>query len=108
VESPPATLADIRDSTPLNAQQIRQLPPGVSPVQFVFDKLKHEGVIASRQIREMNFDLLVMGHPQGLGCYCSVEATRTSSNITVHCVSRHFTSGPSSASSFWAVAKSNH
>jgi CO dehydrogenase maturation factor len=77
VAPPAATLADIRDSTPLNAQQIKQLPPGMSPGQFVLDKLRTEGVIATRQIRETDFDLMVMGHPQGPGCYCSVNQALT-------------------------------
>jgi CO dehydrogenase nickel-insertion accessory protein CooC1 len=31
IEAPAATLADIRDSTALDAGQIKQLPPGASP-----------------------------------------------------------------------------
>jgi CO dehydrogenase maturation factor len=75
---PPAwTLADVRDSTPLNARQIKSLPPGTSPDQFVLDALRDKGVIAPRRLRELDFDLLVMGHSEGPGCYCRVNQALT-------------------------------
>lgn len=77
VEPPAATLADIRDSTPFDARQIKNLPPGMSPDQFILDKLRAEGVIVNRQIREIDVDLMVMGHPQGPGCYCRVNGALT-------------------------------
>lgn len=77
VAPPPVTLADIRDSTPLNARQIKSLPAGMSPDRFVLDKLRAEGVIANRQLREIDVDLMAMGHPQGPGCYCSVNQALT-------------------------------
>lgn len=77
VEPPPVTLADIRDSTPLNARLIKQLPVGTSSADFVYGRLTGEGVIAHRQIRNLDVDLLVMGHPQGPGCYCNVNQALT-------------------------------
>jgi CO dehydrogenase maturation factor len=77
VEPSPVTLADIRDSTIFNARLIKQLPVGTSPADFVYGKLAGEGVIAHRQIRNLDFDLLVMGYPQGPGCYCGVNQALT-------------------------------
>lgn len=76
--APPAcTLADVRDSTPLNARQIKSLPPGTSPDGYIRDKLMQHGVIARRQLRGSPFDLLVMGHGEGPGCYCRVNQALT-------------------------------
>jgi CO dehydrogenase maturation factor len=77
VISPAWTLADVRDSTPLNARQIKSLPPGTSPSSFIRDKLINHGVIAQRQLRGIPFDLLVMGHSEGPGCYCRVNQALT-------------------------------
>lgn len=75
---PPAwTLADVRDSTPLNARQIKNLPPGTSPGTFIRDKLINHGIIAQRQLRDVPFDFLVMGHSEGPGCYCRVNGALT-------------------------------
>lgn len=75
---PPAwTLADVRDSTPLNARQVKSLPPGTSPESFIRDKLINHGVIAQRQLRGIPFDLLVMGYSEGPGCYCRVNGALT-------------------------------
>ena len=46
IDTPAFTLADIRDSTPLDAGQIKQLPPGTSPARFVRNRLASEGVTA--------------------------------------------------------------
>jgi CO dehydrogenase maturation factor len=81
---PPAwTLADVRDSTPLRARQIRALPPGMSPDQFILNTLKDRGVIANCQIREMHFDLMFMGHSEGPGCYCNVNQALTKALATI-------------------------
>jgi CO dehydrogenase maturation factor len=77
LEPPSATLADIRDNTPFNARQIRGLPPGMSPTQFVLKQLKTREVIAGRKLRGMAFDLMAMGHGEGPGCYCSVNQALT-------------------------------
>ena len=77
VPPPTLTLADARDSTPLNARQIKSLPPGTSPGSFIRDKLLNHEVIAQRQLREIPFDLLVMGHSEGPGCYCRVNGALT-------------------------------
>jgi CO dehydrogenase maturation factor len=73
INPPSMTLADLRDNTPLNAREIRNLTPGVSPSQFVLDQLRTRDVIAERQVREMIFDIMVMGHSEGPGCYCSIN-----------------------------------
>jgi CO dehydrogenase maturation factor len=55
------TIADIRD-------EVRQeVPPGFSRSDYF--KLKLEGIISENKY----FDLLVMGRPEGAGCYCSVN-----------------------------------
>jgi len=55
------TIADIRD-------QVRQeVPPGFSRSDYF--KLKLEEIISENKY----FDLLVMGRPEGAGCYCSVN-----------------------------------
>lgn len=77
IDAPAVTLADIRDSTPLDAGQIKQLPSGTSPARFVRNRLASEGVIARRRLRELDFDLLLMGHGQGPGCYCRINQALT-------------------------------
>ncbi len=83
IERQPVTLADIRDTTPLDARQIRQLPPGVSPAQFVLDRLQKEGVIVHRQIREIDIGLMAMDHPEGPGCDCRVNQALTQALTTL-------------------------
>lgn len=73
VDPPSMTLADLRDNTPLNAREIRNLTPGAPPSQFILDQLRTKDIIAERQVREMIFDLMVMGHGEGPGCYCSIN-----------------------------------
>jgi CO dehydrogenase maturation factor len=72
---PPAwTLADVRDKTPVNACQIKALPPGTSPSRIIHDKLVSSGVIAQRQLQDGTaFDLLIMGHSEGPDCYCRIN-----------------------------------
>jgi len=72
---PPAwTLADVRDKTPVNARQIKALPPGTSPSRIIRDKLVNRGVIAQRQLQDgPAFDLLIMGHSEGPGCCCRIN-----------------------------------
>ncbi|MCB0013434.1 MAG: AAA family ATPase [Anaerolineales bacterium] len=77
IDAPAVTLADIRDDTPLDAGQIKQLPPGTSPARFVRDRLASDGVIARRRLRELAFDLLLMGHGQGPGCFCRINQALT-------------------------------
>lgn len=77
IDPPSMTLADLRDNTPLNAREIRSLTPGVSPSQFVLDQLRTKDVITERRVREMKFDMMVMGHGEGPGCYCSINNALT-------------------------------
>jgi CO dehydrogenase maturation factor len=83
IEPPRATLAEVREDTPLNAGQIRSLPPGISPGQFVLERLRASGAVAGRRIREMDFDLMVMGHGEKAGCYCSINQALTQALATV-------------------------
>jgi CO dehydrogenase maturation factor len=83
IKPPPATLADVKDDTPLNAGQIRSLPLGMSPGQFVLERLRAVGAVAGRKIREMDFDLLVMGHGEKAGCYCSINQALTQALATI-------------------------
>jgi len=55
------TIADIRDEVR------REVPPGFSRSDYF--KLKLEEIISENKY----FDLLVMGRPEGAGCYCSVN-----------------------------------
>lgn len=71
--SPPATVADVRDSTRLAAKTIRQLPLGQSPADLMLDTLREQGVLARHWLRETLVDLMAMGQAEGPGCYCSVN-----------------------------------
>ena len=77
VEPPPLTLAELRESLPLNAGQIKALAGTVSPAAHVQQRLRNGGVIATRRIRSMSFDLLAMGHGEGPGCYCRINQALT-------------------------------
>lgn len=70
---PAITLANIRDTTPLNARTIRSLPAGISPADHVRQRLVKEGVIRRYSLRSMPFDLLAMGCGEGAGCYCAIN-----------------------------------
>ncbi|MCP4360596.1 MAG: AAA family ATPase [Chloroflexi bacterium] len=76
-DGPLTTLADIRDSTPLTARQIRGLPPGVTPEQHVSNLLETQGCIARGKLREMKFDFMAMGHSEKPGCYCRINKALT-------------------------------
>ncbi len=71
------TLADIRDSTPLTARQIRGLPPGVTPAQYVSNLLETQGCMAQGKLREMEFHFMAMGHSEKPGCYCRINKALT-------------------------------
>lgn len=74
VAEPEATLAQVRDTTPLNAAAIRGLPEGSSPAGLVWGRLANENVIVPRTLRGRNFDLMAMGHGEGAGCYCAINS----------------------------------
>jgi CO dehydrogenase maturation factor len=71
--SPPATVAEVRDSTQLEARTVRQLPAGQSPADYLLALLREREVLVSHRRRRMALDLLAMGQPEGPGCYCSVN-----------------------------------
>ena len=77
VEVPASTLADVHNSTPLDTRQIRRLSPGTSPAQFVVNRLESAGAIARRRLREMAFDLLLMGYDDRAGGYCRLNQALT-------------------------------
>lgn len=56
------TLGDIREEI-----SEKKLPPGVEKRKFLDSK------IFEIMVEEKNFDLLVMGRPEGPGCYCAVN-----------------------------------
>jgi CO dehydrogenase maturation factor len=70
---PPATLAQVRDATRLDAGTVRRLPPGTSPAGYVLGQLQAAGAIAESRLRDMPLDLLAMGQGEGPGCYCGVN-----------------------------------
>lgn len=70
---PTATVADVRDSTSLDANTVLNLPAGKKPTQFVFEQLMKAGVIKTFSRREMSFDFISMGQGEGPGCYCSIN-----------------------------------
>jgi CO dehydrogenase nickel-insertion accessory protein CooC1 len=51
--APAATLAQVRETTPLNARTVRNLPAGVTPVEYVAAQMQEAGVIGEHSLREM-------------------------------------------------------
>ncbi len=82
-DRPLKTLADIRDSTPLTAKQIRGLPAGMSPEQHVLNLLKTKGCIAGSRLRNMTFHFMAMGHGEKPGCYCRINKALTGALNTI-------------------------
>lgn len=71
--SPPATVAEVRDSTALQARTVRRLPAGQSPADYLLALLRQREVLVRHRRRRLVLDLLAMGQPEGPGCYCSVN-----------------------------------
>jgi CO dehydrogenase maturation factor len=72
---PPATMADVRDATRLDAGTVRTLAPGVTPASHLRGLLEQAGVVAPRRLRDMSLDLMALGPGEGPGCYCSINNT---------------------------------
>jgi CO dehydrogenase maturation factor len=72
---PPATVADVRDATRLDAATVRTLAPGVTPAAQMLGRLEQAGVIAPHRLRAMPIDLMALGRGEGPGCYCSINNT---------------------------------
>lgn len=70
---PPATVADVREATSLDAQTIHALPPGMTPAGYVLNQLQQAGVLMTHRLRQQTLHYLAMGHSEGPGCYCSVN-----------------------------------
>jgi len=70
---PEATVAAVRDETPLTAQVVRRLPPGDSVGDYVRRQLQAAGVIRTHLMQQLPVDLLAMGQGEGPGCYCNIN-----------------------------------
>jgi CO dehydrogenase maturation factor len=70
---PRATVADVRESTVLDAKTVRGLPPGTSPARYLWERLQEAGVLTTHRLRERPLDLVAMGQGEGPGCYCSIH-----------------------------------
>lgn len=70
---PQATIADIRDTLPLDAKIKRSLPPGMSVGDYSLKQIREANVLTHHQLRQMPLDLIVMGQGEGQGCYCSIN-----------------------------------
>jgi CO dehydrogenase maturation factor len=70
---PEATVADVRETTSLDAQTVRSLPEGSTVSTYVRDKLWEAGVISHHRLRQMALDLMAMGQGEGPGCYCQIN-----------------------------------
>ncbi len=70
---PRASVADIRDTTSLEAQVVRQLPAGGTVAGYIQNQLQSAGVVSHHRLGQMPLDFLVMGQGEGPGCYCRVN-----------------------------------
>lgn len=70
---PEATVADVRETTPLDAQTVRSLPEGSTVSTYVQNKLRAAGVVSRHRLRQMSLDLMAMGQGEGPGCYCQIN-----------------------------------
>jgi CO dehydrogenase maturation factor len=70
---PLATVADIRELTPLNGGVIRDLPDGVTTTAHVLKQLQQSGVVTRHELRGMPLHLMAMGQGEGPGCYCHIN-----------------------------------
>ena len=74
---PPATLANIREETKLDAQSIRNLPEGMSPAQFIAMQLQQREVITRHYLHGLRLHYLALGQGEGPGCYCRINQILT-------------------------------
>jgi CO dehydrogenase maturation factor len=70
---PTVTVADVRDSTTLDARTVRSLPAGTSPADYVRGQLQAAGVLVTHRLRQMSLDVMPMGQGEGPGCYCRIN-----------------------------------
>jgi CO dehydrogenase maturation factor len=70
---PPATVAGVRELTPLDAGTIRNLPAGLTPAGYVLERLQQSNVITRHQLRGMPLHFMAMGQGEGPGCYCHIN-----------------------------------
>ncbi|ADG13206.1 Cobyrinic acid ac-diamide synthase [Methanocaldococcus infernus ME] len=61
------TVGDIREELKKIVESKKELPGGMSKLEFLKSKI-YEILVETD-----NYDLLVMGRPEGSGCYCSVN-----------------------------------
>ena len=70
---PEATVADVRETTPLDARTVRSLPEGSTVSTYARDKLRQAGVVSRHRLRQMELDLMALGQDEGPGCYCHIN-----------------------------------
>src|SRR5262245_541887 len=70
---PAATVADVRETTPLDAQTLHTQLKGTSPAQYVAQRLYGAGVLAAYALRGKPLHYLAMGQGEGVGCYCRIN-----------------------------------
>lgn len=70
---PAATVADVRETTSLDAHTIHTLPPGMTPAGYILNQLQQAGVLTTQRLRQRALHYLAMGQGEGPGCYCSVN-----------------------------------
>ncbi len=70
---PVATVADVRELTPLDAGKIHDLPAGVTTTGYVLERLQKANVITRHELRGMPLHLMAMGQGEGPGCYCHIN-----------------------------------
>ena len=70
---PEATVADVRETTPLDARTIRILPEGNTVSNYARDMLRQAGVVSRHRLRQMALDSMALGQGEGPGCYCQIN-----------------------------------
>lgn len=70
---PAATIATVREETPLDAGTIRRLPEGESVPDYVWEQIETVRAVSHHQLRRLYLDLLPLGHSEGPGCYCHIN-----------------------------------
>jgi CO dehydrogenase maturation factor len=70
---PATTIAQIKETTRLDAAALHRLPPGMTPAELIRQRFDEMAVVVTGQLRRMPLYLLAMGRSEGPGCYCGVN-----------------------------------
>lgn len=70
---PRATVAEIRETTTLDAQSIHTLLQETTPARYVLKQLREMGVLTTHPVGQKALHYLAMGQGEGPGCYCRVN-----------------------------------